>query len=151
MRLRPIFARSPSFFSGFAPKLSVVTCFIEHKDSLLLLQRAPHSREGGKWCVPGGKVDTTEERAKAMSREIFEEVGWEISEELLNHHVTLFERIPQLGDYILEVFRADFAIRHDVIIDPSEHSDFKWAHKSGFPQENLMIGQAELYQEVYLS
>ena len=94
-------------------------------------------------------IEASEEKVIAVSREVFEETGWEISAGVLNHHGTLYERIPQLGDYILEVFHAECTTCPDVVLDLSEHSDFKWVLKDNFLKEDLMLGQADLYRTMY--
>src|SRR5207249_11009107 len=43
---------------------------------LLLVKRAPHLSEGGKWGLPGGFLDRDETLADGVLRELFEETGW---------------------------------------------------------------------------
>jgi len=68
--------------------MQVVAGLIVHGNRLLICQR----REGGafplKWEFPGGKVESGEGLAKALSRELREELGIEIqpAEEIYRHN-----------------------------------------------------------------
>jgi len=54
-----------------------VQAIVERDDSLLLVKRAPHLPEGGKWGLPGGFLDRDETLAEGVLRELREETGWE--------------------------------------------------------------------------
>lgn len=54
-----------------------VQAIVEKNDSLLLVKRAPHLSEGGKWGLPGGFLDRDETLAEGILRELREETGWE--------------------------------------------------------------------------
>jgi 8-oxo-dGTP diphosphatase len=54
-----------------------VHAIVEKDDSLLLVKRAPHLSEGGKWGLPGGFLDRDETLAEGVLRELREETGWE--------------------------------------------------------------------------
>lgn len=53
----------------------ICNCLIIHLDRVLLLQRSPGSAMGGRWDLPGGKVDAGEEPVVAALRELTEETG----------------------------------------------------------------------------
>lgn len=44
---------------------------------VLLLKRAPHLIEGGKWCLPGGFMERDETTEQAVLRELKEESGYD--------------------------------------------------------------------------
>lgn len=54
----------------------VVHAIVERDGALLLVRRAPHLSEGGKWGLPGGFLDRDERLADGVLRELREETGW---------------------------------------------------------------------------
>jgi ADP-ribose pyrophosphatase YjhB (NUDIX family) len=54
----------------------VVHALVEHDGALLLVKRAPHLSEGGKWGLPGGFLDRGETLVEGTLRELREETGW---------------------------------------------------------------------------
>lgn len=48
----------------------------ERGGALLLVRRAAHLLEGGKWALPGGFLDRDETLAEGVLRELREETGW---------------------------------------------------------------------------
>jgi 8-oxo-dGTP diphosphatase len=55
--------------------ISVVCALIERDGQVLVAQRPPHKHLPLKWEFPGGKVETGEDPATALEREIQEELG----------------------------------------------------------------------------
>ena len=53
-----------------------VHALVERDSALLLVKRAPHLGEGGKWGLPGGFLDRDENLAQGVLRELLEETGW---------------------------------------------------------------------------
>jgi ADP-ribose pyrophosphatase YjhB (NUDIX family) len=54
----------------------VVHAIVERDGALLLVKRAPHLSEGGKWGLPGGFLDRDERLIEGVLRELREETGW---------------------------------------------------------------------------
>jgi ADP-ribose pyrophosphatase YjhB (NUDIX family) len=54
----------------------VVHALVERDGALLLVKRAEHLSEGGKWGLPGGFLDRDERLVDAVLRELREETGW---------------------------------------------------------------------------
>ena len=54
----------------------VVHAIVERNGALLLVKRAPHLSEGGKWGLPGGFLDRDETVVEGVLRELREETGW---------------------------------------------------------------------------
>jgi ADP-ribose pyrophosphatase YjhB (NUDIX family) len=67
-----------TFEDGHAAQLRhvVVHAIVERDGALLLVQRAPHLSEGGKWGLPGGFLDRDERLVDGVLRELREETGW---------------------------------------------------------------------------
>lgn len=55
--------------------LRVVAAVLEHDGRFLLARRAPGQRHAGVWEFPGGKVESGEDDATALARELDEEFG----------------------------------------------------------------------------
>lgn len=55
----------------------VVHAVVERNGALLLVQRARHLPEGGKWGLPGGFLDRDESLVQGVLRELREETGWD--------------------------------------------------------------------------
>lgn len=55
--------------------LTVVAGLLWKEDTVLACQRRLDDRFGGKWEFPGGKVESGEEPAAALRRELEEELG----------------------------------------------------------------------------
>jgi 8-oxo-dGTP diphosphatase len=60
--------------------LHVVVAVIRDKNNqILIAQRAIKKHQGGKWEFPGGKVEKDESAQQALTRELDEELGIQIS------------------------------------------------------------------------
>lgn len=57
----------------------VVAAAIVREGRLLTARRPLHTRNGGKWELPGGKVEPGESEEAALIREIQEELGCEVT------------------------------------------------------------------------
>ncbi len=56
-------------------QLLVTAAVIIRDDRILMAQRRPQDREGGKWEFPGGKVEIGEDPRAGLQRELREELG----------------------------------------------------------------------------
>ena len=68
---------------NFKPVFSVVSCFVEHGDEILILKRNPDKPQVESWGLPSGKIDEEETELEAIKRELYEEVGIETPTESL--------------------------------------------------------------------
>lgn len=57
------------------PPLLVTAAIIRCNDHILLTRRPSHTRLGGLWEFPGGKLDEGESPQQGLQREIIEELG----------------------------------------------------------------------------
>lgn len=55
----------------------VVHAIVEQRGALLLVRRARHLPEGGKWGLPGGFLERDETLTEGVLRELREETGWD--------------------------------------------------------------------------
>jgi len=92
-------------------------------NTLLLLRRHADDLGGGRWGFPGGRLDPGEEARAAVLREVREETGLRLGDVgLLGvHEVTM----PH-GRVTLASFLARFDHRPKIVLDPEEHSGYRW-------------------------
>lgn len=71
-----------TFEDGGQAKLrhAVADVLVLKDDKILLIKRAGHLLEGGKWALAGGFMELDETIAQAASREVLEETGWQIKD-----------------------------------------------------------------------
>ena len=116
--------RGPETFPQLAGKAPldgltrVVAAVIERDGRLLLCQRPAHKRHGGLWEFPGGKLDPGESVLEAVTRELDEELGVQVS----NVGETLFKRVDPGSPYLIEFVEVS------VVGEPIsiEHSEVRW-------------------------
>ncbi len=113
-------------------RLHIVAAIILNgeKDKIFITKRHKDAHKGGFWEFPGGKVELNETPENAMSRELFEEIGIEVTQQSLFEHleydypdkslkfdfftVTGFEHEPygkegQLGEWVEIRLLEDYA------------------------------------------
>lgn len=75
------------FESGGKTHLRHVTvdCLVIEADRILLVKRADHFLEGGKYALPGGYLDLHETTRQGALREAREETGYDIEIQYLFH------------------------------------------------------------------
>jgi mutator protein MutT len=57
------------------PKIAVRAIITNASDAVLVLRRKQGEPGGGRWCLPGGKLEVGESAEVAVAREVAEEVG----------------------------------------------------------------------------
>jgi mutator protein MutT len=98
----------------------VTAAVIIRNGALLIAQRAAGDRYGGRWELPGGKVEDGESLAACLARELSEELGIEasIGEELGTSRVGQGPRAIEL--HALRVSAAGGEMR------PTAHDAIRW-------------------------
>ncbi len=119
--------------NGFNPKFEVVSCFAQHRNSILLLLRNSDKDEKNKWGMPAGKVEPGETLQDAMRREFREETGLTIAGDF-DYLTTVFVRYPKY-DFIYHMFKITLPEKGIVMINSKEHSQFRWKE----PREALKM------------
>lgn len=123
----------------------VVSCYCEHEGRILLLHRAASIPHGNKWGLPAGSVEPNETLEQAVVREVREETGLSLPQNL-SYLGKVFLRLEK--DYVFHSFRAEFQSKPEVILNTREHQDFAWVT----PQEVLafdLITDGEQTLKVY--
>lgn len=93
-------------------------------DKLLILQRAgEYGASTQQWCIPGGHVDPGESFLEAAARELFEETGIEIPEDLL-----IEAGVAKGKDYEIHYFlgHVDDESLIQIIVDSEEEVGSTW-------------------------
>ena len=99
----------------------VTAAVIIRDGTLLIARRAPADRFGGRWELPGGKVEDGESLAACLARELAEELGVEaeIGEELGTVRHSYGDRGIELHALHVRALKGALA--------PSAHDDVRWA------------------------
>jgi len=140
-----VFEEPPEHFN---PKVEVAACFLFDKDNVLFLKRQPHKPQGNTWGIPGGKMEKGETAKEAVLRELKEETGLDLVNQEVKYHGKVYIRYPT-GDFIYHMFEHVLNKRPEVLIDPSEHSAYKWITFKEALSLPLIPGEEECIHLVY--
>ena len=110
---------------SFSPRFEVVSCFLENKGEILLLQRRNEKSQGGRWGPPAGKIDAGETAEQALVREIEEETELKIPESSLKFFDKVYVRYPDY-DFIYHMYHVELDEWPEVKIHTGEHKGFQW-------------------------
>jgi len=140
-----IYKNKPKDFNA---KFEVVGCFCEYDGKIILLHRQNHKPEGNTWCLPAGKIDDQEDSIQASIREVKEETGIDIFPEQIELVESVYIKFPTYH-FVYHTFRAILKNPHDVIINNSEHKDFKWVRPVDALKMNLIEDEDECIKMCY--
>ncbi len=110
---------------GFNPRFTVVGCFVEHDDRILLLKRQGHKPQGNRWGVPAGKTNKGEDHLETMIREINEETGLGVDKSDVSFFDRVYVRCSSY-DFVYHMFHVKLDNENDIKINISEHKEFRW-------------------------
>lgn len=123
--------------SDFTPRFEVVSCFVEWKENLLLLQRQSYKPQPNTWGVPAGKMKKDENRFQAMKRELREETGLKSPASTFDFLDKVFVRYPDY-DFIYHIFRLKRKKKPEIEINEEEHQDYSWVTPRAASDLNLI-------------
>ena len=128
----------------------VVDAIVINGDKILLIKRAPHLSNGGKWAIPGGFLDRDETCERAVLRELKEETG------LSGKIVKLFKIIDnpkrKNEDRQNVTFVYHIKASGKIKIDPKEISGAKWFDANNLPkQEDFAFDHFEIIESFLTS
>lgn len=150
MQLSPttIFAESMALIPNFDPQVSVVSCFLEHEGSTLLLKKISKKTNSDVWGVPGGKIESTDATIlDALVREVYEEIQFKVNNP--TYIGARYARIPNCPDYILHIYHLNLETKPTITLSP-EHLQSKWVLLHEFKNFNLInAAQALAFDAVY--
>ena len=134
---------------GFSCRTQVAACYLEMDRKLLILQRAAHKSEEGKWGVPACKLEKNETPIDAAVRELFEETGIRVDlVSQVRFLGSLYIRKPEI-DYVYHIIKIEM---HEIpsIRLSGEHQDYQWASCQEMQQIPLMAGANEALQSYFV-
>ncbi|WP_419241033.1 NUDIX hydrolase [Cardinium endosymbiont of Nabis limbatus] len=143
-----IFGFDSFSINGFNPSYQVATCYMVCNGKILVLKRNSHASAGGKWCMPGGKLEKNETPHQAVIREVKEETGITLPPEKADFIQTICIRLftPKL-DYLLHLFKgvlAPSAPSDYTVTLNQEHTDYLWVDLPTAQGLNLVAGGKEV-------
>ena len=110
----------------------IVVAALVRDDQVLLVHRSPNRHAyPGVWDLPGGHVETGETELAALSREMHEELGVQITAGSATHLCRL--DIGRGGESVrLSAWLVDEWLGTPTNVAPDEHDEIRW-----FPPEEL--------------
>lgn len=128
---------------------TVVDAIVIRDDKILLIKRAKHITNGGKWAIPGGFVDRDETCEEAAIRELKEETNLTATSTKLFKVNDNPNRRNEDRQNIAFVYAMK--AEGELIAQESEVDDIKWFDISDLPKaEDFAFDHLEIIKE-YLS
>jgi 8-oxo-dGTP diphosphatase len=121
---------------NFNPTATVISCAIIYNRQILFLLRSPEKPEGGKWGVPGGKLEKTETITEGLIRETFEETGIHLNPSLVRYFKKYW--VDTKGTHF-EYHLYYYNIRSiPAVLLSKEHTDYQWVVAENVLNINLV-------------
>ena len=90
------------------------------------------------WDIPGGSVEENELPREAALREAMEEVNQKIRIDKIIHEDSQFDTSKNTV-FTRLVYEARIIEQRDILLDPEEHTDFKWISSLKDIESNLVV------------
>jgi len=126
--------------------IRTVGCFLQYKNTFLILHRQPHKADGDMWGLPAGKVELGETDEQTILLELAEETGYHATKDQLEF---LGQYDWDFPEFYLEF--PTYRITLDTLIDishqPDEHSEYRWVTaQECYSMTNLIRGFHQLLE-----
>ena len=133
---------------NFKKDFEVAVCICEHNDEILLLLRQDWETAPNKWCAPGGRVEKNEKPSQAVIRETKEETSVEFLPDDVRFLKSVYVVLSE-SHFISHVFYANLKEKPKVIVNKSEHKDYKWVTLREALKMDLVNDAAEGTLKIY--
>lgn len=128
--------------TNFQPDMQVSEWILEYEWKILLVQRSQHCSSPGTWSGPGWKLEVWESFDDALTRELQEEIGVDISnfpkEILFRKYFYFLEKHIEIQFYKIHCEEKPEIILND------EHQNYIWIH----PKDTLKINLTEDFDSI---
>ena len=116
---------------------------IEKDGKYLLIKRSKIKRglpnvSPSYWDIPGGSVEENELPREAALREAMEEVNQKLRINKIIHEDSQFDASKDTV-FTRLVYAGEILEERDFILDPEEHTDFKWISSLKDIESNLVV------------
>ena len=116
---------------------------IEKNGKYLLIKRSKIKRSlpnvyPSYWDIPGGSVEENELPREAALREAIEEVNQKLRINKIIHEDSQFDASKDTV-FTRLVYAGEILEERDFILDPEEHTDFKWISSLKDIESNLVV------------
>ena len=116
---------------------------IEKDGKYLLIKRSKIKRGlpnvyPSYWDIPGGSVEENELPREAALREAIEEVNQKLRINKIIHEDSQFDASKDTV-FTRLVYAGEILEERDFILDPEEHTDFKWISSLNDIESNLVV------------
>lgn len=116
----------------------LVTAIIKRNDKFLIVQRSPQSKTfSGLWQFPEGKLELGEQPAKALEREIKEELGLRVKKTRFVEALTLVFPIGKENMHLLRLV-SKLEVSGKVKLS-EEHVECKWVTKQSLLKHDSLV------------
>ncbi len=131
---------------GAALRHVVVHAVVERAGALLLVRRADHLHDAGKWGLPGGFLDLGETLGDGVLRELREETGWDGRVVRLFRISSSPDRPQQNVDFTFVVAPTERRGRPD-----TETAAVEWFPFEGLPPTDALTSDHDETIRAYLA
>lgn len=138
--------------TNFKPKFSIAALYIEDGNRILILHRQEIKSQGNRWGIPAGKVEKGEEPIKAMIREVYEETGFDFSDQPIENLGTVYVEHNEKIHFNYHMFRAKMPFDPGAVkINFEEHKGFTWVTPQDALKMELIEDEAECIQLTHIN
>ena len=133
-----------SFLEEHAMTVKLIAHTLIEKDGKYLLIKRSKIKRGlpnvypSYWDIPGGSVEENELPREAALREAMEEVNQKLRINKIIHEDSQFDASKDTV-FTRLVYAGEILEERDFILDPEEHTDFKWISSLKDIESNLVV------------